>query len=291
MDDANPHHLSFLKRAIRASIQRSQFTSKRALLIPVAAAFVFTLTQPVVTLASSDEGTIVERALTASTAPTNSFVSAALVSPSLPDQDALLATSTYRLSYAGTALLVPGASKTIKYVAPAPAPKPAPVEQPAPAQIQLAAATPAPAPKPAAKPAPAPTPKPEPEPTPTDGRKPIGDQDQPLQWMGGQYKAGSAFPYGFCTYFVAQYGGGVRWLGDGGQWYANAQAAGNPVGQTPRKGAIFVTSESGWGHVGVVIEVKSNGNFVTKEMNYAGFGVISSRELSPNFGPLIGFIY
>lgn len=276
---------------------------KRTILLPIAGAFALTLLQPIAAYASGPE-VITEKAISYSYTSAseftagqslriNGFSSAALSSQYLPDANALSGASSYRLSYAGTALMSPGASKTVKYVKPAPKPEPEPVVEEAPAKIQLAATVAAPAPTPVAKPAPTPAPVPTPEPEPVSQageRVPLGEQEAPIRW-GGWAKAGAQFPYGYCTYFAAQYRGGVDFLGNGGQWYANAKAAGYNVGSTPRKDAIFVTTESGVGHVGIVIQVNSDGSFVTKEMNYNGFGVISSRTLSPSYPALIGFIY
>jgi surface antigen len=52
----------------------------------------------------------------------------------------------------------------------------------------------------------------------------------------------------------------------------------------------MVTWESGVGHVAYVESV-SGGSFTISEMNYRGYGIISSRTLTPSSVPLIGFIY
>jgi surface antigen len=97
------------------------------------------------------------------------------------------------------------------------------------------------------------------------------------------------FPWGWCTWWVAQkrY---VPWNGNAWQWYGNAQAYGRSVGRAPVPGAIMVTWESGYGHVAYVESV-SGGSFTVSEMNYAGFGRVSSRTISTSSVPLIGFIY
>jgi surface antigen len=101
---------------------------------------------------------------------------------------------------------------------------------------------------------------------------------------------GNHFPYGYCTWYVAsrRY---VPWTGNAGVWYAEAQAYGFAVGQAPRAGAIMVTAESYLGHVAYVESVNADGSWTVSEMNYAGFGVISSRTIHPGQIPLIGFIY
>ena len=97
------------------------------------------------------------------------------------------------------------------------------------------------------------------------------------------------FPYGYCTWWVAQkrY---IPWNGNAWQWYGNAQAYGNSVGNTPIPGAVMVTWESGVGHVAYVESVSGN-SFNVSEMNYRGYGMISSRTLTTSSVPLIGFIY
>ncbi len=100
---------------------------------------------------------------------------------------------------------------------------------------------------------------------------------------------GHRFPYGYCTWYVAQrkY---VPWGGNAGAWLSNARASGRATGRIPKAGAIIVTGESRWGHVGIVEKV--NGNFVTiSEMNYAGFGKKSTRTINANSRTVKGFIY
>lgn len=100
----------------------------------------------------------------------------------------------------------------------------------------------------------------------------------------------SRFPYGYCTWYVATKRN-VTWFGDAWQWYGNARAQGLATGSTPRPGAIMVTWESGWGHVGYVESVNSDGSYVISEMNYAGWAVVDHRTIRPGGVPLIGFIY
>jgi peptidoglycan DL-endopeptidase CwlO len=101
--------------------------------------------------------------------------------------------------------------------------------------------------------------------------------------------AGHRFPYGYCTWYVAQrkY---VPWGGNAISWLANARAFGKATGRTPQPGAIVVTGESRWGHVAVVESVKGN-SFTVSEMNYVGFGKKSTRTLSAGSGVVKGFIY
>jgi len=82
----------------------------------------------------------------------------------------------------------------------------------------------------------------------------------------------------------------IPWRGNAGTWLSGARAAGFATGDTPQVGAIIVTSESAAGHVGIVSAV--NGDQITiTEMNYHGFGVISSRTISTSYGAIKGYIY
>jgi len=107
--------------------------------------------------------------------------------------------------------------------------------------------------------------------------------------MDSRAGGGHRFPYGYCTWYVSQrrY---VPWGGNAGAWLANARASGKATGRAPRAGAIIVTGESRWGHVGIVEKV--SGNTVTiSEMNYAGFGKKNTRTINANSRTVKGFIY
>lgn len=130
-------------------------------------------------------------------------------------------------------------------------------------------------------------PEPEPEPAPT---RVAATPTRRTGLASGAYGGGSnRFPWGYCTWWVS-HKRSVPWSGNAWQWYGNAQAYGRPVGRTPVAGAIMVTWESGWGHVAYV-ESASGGSFTVSEMNYAGYGVVSSRTVTTSSVPLIGFIY
>ncbi|MEA2007443.1 MAG: LysM peptidoglycan-binding domain-containing protein [Patescibacteria group bacterium] len=102
-------------------------------------------------------------------------------------------------------------------------------------------------------------------------------------------KGGHRFPWGHCTWYVAQ-SKYVPWGGNAGTWFYHARAYGAKTGKKAKKGAIIVTSESWYGHVGIVTKVK--GSSVTiREMNYKGFGVESSRTISTKNRVIKGYIY
>lgn len=98
------------------------------------------------------------------------------------------------------------------------------------------------------------------------------------------------FPYGYCTYYVSQRRF-IPWSGNAIAWLRGAQSFGFATGSTPQVGAIVVTSEGGYtGHVGMIDAV--NGNEITiTEMNFKGFGVVSSRTISSGYGSIMGYIY
>ncbi len=102
-------------------------------------------------------------------------------------------------------------------------------------------------------------------------------------------KGGHSFPGGQCTWYVAQ-SKYVPWGGNAGTWLYNSRAYGAKTGKKPKKGAIIVTSESWYGHVGIVTKVKGN-NVTIREMNYKGTWIESSRTLSAKSRVIKGYIY
>lgn len=108
--------------------------------------------------------------------------------------------------------------------------------------------------------------------------------------LKGKAGAGHRFPYGYCTWYVAQkrY---VPWGGNAGTWLYHAKAAGYATGRAPRPGAIMVTTENRYyGHVALVEKV-SGDTITVSEMNYAGFARKSTRTLSAKSRAIKGFIY
>ncbi len=100
-----------------------------------------------------------------------------------------------------------------------------------------------------------------------------------------------SFPRGYCTYYVStkmdiNFGGNAK------SWLGNAAAAGYTVARSARVGSAVVTTDSArYGHVAYVTGVQSNGDITVSEMNYAGFGVVSTRTISADSGTIRGFIY
>jgi len=100
---------------------------------------------------------------------------------------------------------------------------------------------------------------------------------------------GHRFPFGYCTYYVAQVKN-IPWSGNAGTWLYRAKAYGYATGRTPRVGAVVVTSESWWGHVAIVESVKG-GQITISEMNYKGFGKKDYRVLASGSRVIRGYIY
>ena len=103
-------------------------------------------------------------------------------------------------------------------------------------------------------------------------------------------KTGNKFPYGYCTYYVANKKH-VTWRGNAGAWLYNARAAGRKTGKKPKVGSIVVTTEDArYGHVAIVESV-GKGTITVSEMNYKGWGVVDHRTLSQNARVIKGYIY
>ena len=109
------------------------------------------------------------------------------------------------------------------------------------------------------------------------------------QTLSGKAGSGHSFPYGYCTWYVAQrrY---VPWGGNAGTWLYHAKAAGYATGRTPRSGAIMVTSESWWGHVAIVEKV-SGSTITVSEMNYRAWGKKDYRQVDIYDRVIKGYIY
>jgi len=102
--------------------------------------------------------------------------------------------------------------------------------------------------------------------------------------------AGNKFPYGYCTYYVANKKN-VTWRGNAGAWLYNARAAGKKTGKKPKVGSIVVTTEDArYGHVAIVEKVGKD-TITVSEMNYKGWGVVNRRTLSQNSRVIKGYIY
>lgn len=109
-----------------------------------------------------------------------------------------------------------------------------------------------------------------------------------------RFALGSAlnlYPYGYCTWWVKSQRPDVpNFFGHAKYWLANAKKVNFPTGSEPKRGAIVITTESPWGHVGYVEDVIGDQIFVS-DMNLLGWAKMSKRKL-PISSPLIqGYIY
>lgn len=114
-----------------------------------------------------------------------------------------------------------------------------------------------------------------------------------FQFVKGLFK-GHIFPWGQCTWYVAQRRL-IPWAGHAKDWIANARSYGYKVGNSPAMGSIVSLKETGWqarrwGHVAYVEKVEGN-KIIISEMNYKGKGVYSKRTLPINDRRIIGYIY
>ncbi len=108
------------------------------------------------------------------------------------------------------------------------------------------------------------------------------------------YGQSHAYPYGYCTWWVAQKRAIPRW-GHAKSWLDNAIAFGFPVCKgsdcPPQVGAVIsLRGAPGYGHVGYVEEVKDN-KVIFSEMNYIGWGIMNYRTLKIGDPQIKGYIY
>lgn len=115
---------------------------------------------------------------------------------------------------------------------------------------------------------------------------------------GGTEYGGNKYAFGYCTYYAfnrraaAGRPVGSNW-GNASSWAYLAAASGFGVDHSPRAGDVFQTSGGwgGYGHVGYVERVNSNGSILVSEMNYAGWNVVSSRTISASEIGAYSFIH
>lgn len=104
--------------------------------------------------------------------------------------------------------------------------------------------------------------------------------------INSTFVAGNGYAYGYCTYYAynrrAELGRpiGGNW-GNAVSWAASARAQGFTVDHSPEAGAV-IQNGGGWGgygHVGIVERVNSDGSLTVSDMNYAGWNIISTRTV------------
>jgi len=107
--------------------------------------------------------------------------------------------------------------------------------------------------------------------------------------------SGHLFPWGYCTWYVANVmhdkGYDIPWGGNAKNWLANAKAYGAVVSKQPAPGVIVVTNDSArYGHVAIVSEVTDD-SIIISEMNYKGKGIVDKREIPLSSSSIKGYIY
>ncbi len=100
----------------------------------------------------------------------------------------------------------------------------------------------------------------------------------------------NAYPYGWCTYYVATRRYVPGGWGNARSWLSSARRSGYSTGSVPAAGAIVVLNESWLGHVAYV-EAVSGGRITISEMNYVGWGMVDRRTLPARGGLIMGYIY
>lgn len=107
--------------------------------------------------------------------------------------------------------------------------------------------------------------------------------------IGKEYGSYNGGLPGWCTWWANKMRPDLpNGMGNARDYLRNARAAGMATGSVARPGAIFVSGESGWGHVGYVESV-SGGTMTVTEMNYVGRYVVNRRTTSTSIA--WGFIY
>lgn len=115
---------------------------------------------------------------------------------------------------------------------------------------------------------------------------------QATQYLGPYGSKSRQFPWGQCTWYVAQkrY---VPWNGHAKAWLSNARKYGFQTGTEPRVGAIMATNETWYGHVAYVEAV--NGDYITVSEMYGipywKKGKLATRTFNKNDWRIKGYIY
>lgn len=105
--------------------------------------------------------------------------------------------------------------------------------------------------------------------------------------ISSTFVSGNGYAYGYCTYYAynrrAELGRPIsgNW-GNAVSWSTTARAQGLRVDHEPEAGAV-IQNGGGWGgygHVGIVERVNSDGSLTVSDMNYVGWNIISTRTVS-----------
>lgn len=124
----------------------------------------------------------------------------------------------------------------------------------------------------------------------TGGTSTVTESAAGWRKLEGKAGTGHRFPYGYCTWYIAQrrY---VPWGGNAGTWLYHAKSMGYKTGKAPAKGAIVVTTDNArYGHVALVEKV-GDGTITVSEMNYKGWGKTNTRVIPTSSRSIRGYIY
>ncbi len=94
--------------------------------------------------------------------------------------------------------------------------------------------------------------------------------------------SGNGYSYGYCTWHVKNLRPDLpNNLGNANTWASRAAAQGYATGSKPRAGAVAMAT-TGYMHVAYVTSVNGDGTVNLSEMNFKGWGVVSSRTAPAN---------
>jgi surface antigen/LysM repeat protein len=122
---------------------------------------------------------------------------------------------------------------------------------------------------------------------------------QTLYVNGRGTSFGNRNAYGNCTWFAWEYRKDIgrplpnAVLGNANTWHLSLGSMGYLINRTPALGALMQTSAGGggYGHVSVVVGMNSDGSIRVREMNYAGYNIVSERTVSASEVPRYNFIH
>ena len=108
-----------------------------------------------------------------------------------------------------------------------------------------------------------------------------------IRFSASAASVGNLYDYGYCTWYAynrrAEIGRPVgSYWGNAVSWAGYAASSGYAVSNTPAVGAVLQQGggvAGGYGHVAFVEEVHADGSIRISEMNYAGWNIISSRDI------------
>jgi len=102
------------------------------------------------------------------------------------------------------------------------------------------------------------------------------------------------FYWGNCTWYVAKYKT-VDWWGNAKDWIRNARKKWHKVWHTPKLWAIIVFNgrwyNPRYGHVWIVMDIKSNWDLIITDMNYRRLWEVTYRKISSKNRAISWYIY